>query len=91
MTGSIIVTDFRCKFSFFPFILINKVTIRSTQILFRVISLYHLAGNLPYLFLSFCKLESVTTSYYLLDGVYNYMPLQILANCRLRYFHSYMK
>ena len=48
VTGSIIVMNFRFKFYFCSFILVNKGPIRSTQSLFHGISSASFAGNLPY-------------------------------------------
>ena len=51
VTGFIIVTNFRCKFSFSPFCLMTQGLIRSTNSLFHGISLANLAGNLLYSYL----------------------------------------
>ena len=46
VTGFIIVTAFRCKFSFLSLLSMNWGPVRSTQSLFRGISSANLAGNL---------------------------------------------
>ena len=51
VTGLIIVTAFRYKFSFFPLLIMTQGTIIYTQILFRGISSDNLAGILPFFYL----------------------------------------
>ena len=48
VTGSIMVTDFRFKFYFHPFLLMTQGEIIFTHSLFHGIYLASLAGNLPY-------------------------------------------
>ena len=65
VTGSIIVTDFICKFSFLNFLRMMQGPIISTQSLFRSIYSDILAGNLPYfLFDRFvhCQVVQLLTS-----------------------------
>ena len=50
VTGSMIVTAFRSKLYFLPFIHMTQVPIISTYILFHGIYSVNLAGNLPYFF-----------------------------------------
>ena len=70
VTGSINVTYFRCKFSFFPFLLMKHCPIRSTYILFHGIYSANLAGNLPYFYLIILYVGKCHN--YLLPSVYNF-------------------
>ena len=47
----------------------------STHILFHGIYSDSLSGNLPYFYLLFCMLTSVTIIHFLLDGIYDVMPV----------------
>ena len=90
-TGSIIVKDFRFKFSFYYFLPITQGLIISTQIFYMIFPWLTYLVIYRFIYLLLCTLESVTISYSFPDGIYTFWPLHMLKNHCFHSTHYWIK